>query len=126
MKRILASVAVAALSASFAFAAVEDPMASRYGNTVVAKGTDGKEVGRTYYNADNTYSRKTPDGKESKGTWKIEGGKLCLTQTDPTPAKPEAATQCFPAPGAQKVGDSWDVQMPDGTKLTATLQKGRP
>ena len=66
MKRILASVAVAALSVSFAFAAVEDPMSSRYGNTVIAKGADGKEVGRTYYNADNTYSRKTPDGKETK------------------------------------------------------------
>jgi hypothetical protein len=126
MKRILVSVALAAFSASLAFAAAEDPMASRFGNTVVAKGADGKEIGRTYYNADNTYSRKTADGKESKGTWKMEGGKLCLTQTEPAPEKPEMAKQCLPAPEAKKIGDSWEVTLADGTKVTATLQKGRP
>jgi len=124
MKRILAGIACVALSASLAFAA-DDPMASRYGNTIVAKTADGKEAGRTYYNADGTMSRKTPDGKESKGTWKIEGDKICITQTDPAPAAGAAPT-CLPFPGAKNVGDTWDVALPDGTKVTATLQKGRP
>ena len=124
MKRILMGVAAVVLSTTLAIAA-DDPMASRYGNTVVAKGADGKEIGRTYYNADGSYTRKTADGKESKGTWKMDGGKVCLTQTDPAPPAGTAAV-CLPFPGAKNVGDSWDVALPDGTKVTATLQKGRP
>ncbi len=123
MKRIFAGVAVAALSASLAFAA-DDPMASRYGNTVVIKGPDGKELGRTYYDADKKVTRKFADGSEQKGTWSMEGGNLCFNQTEPAP-KPAEAKQCLPFPGPKNVGDSWEVTAPQG-KLTATLQKGRP
>jgi hypothetical protein len=123
MKRILAGFAVAAMSASLAFAA-DDPMASRYGNTIVISGPDGKEVGRVYYDADHKVVRKMADGKEVKGTWAMEGGKLCFLQTDPAP-KPEEAKQCNDFPGAKAVGDSWEVTTPMG-KLKATLQKGRP
>jgi hypothetical protein len=124
MKRILLGVAAVALSASLAVAA-NDPMASRYENTVVAKTADGKEVGRSYYNADGTVTRKTADGKETKNTWKLENGKVCITQTDPPPPAGMGPV-CLAFPGEKKVGDSWDVTLPDGTKLTATLQKGRP
>lgn len=124
MKRILAGVAFAALSASLAIAA-DDPMASRYGNTVVITGPDGKEVGRVYYDADKKVVRKMADGKEIKGTWAMEADKLCFTQVDPAPAKPEEAKQCTPFPGAKNVGDSWEVTTPQG-KLKATLTKGRP
>ena len=88
MKLILAAVAFAA-SAAMAIAA-DDPMASRYGNTVVAKAADGKEAGRTYYDADGKYTRKTPAG-ETKGTWKIDGANICLTQTEPAPPAGTAA-----------------------------------
>jgi hypothetical protein len=124
MKRILTSVAFAALGVSLAFAAA-DPMASRYGNTVVAKTADGQEVARTYYNADGTYSRKTADGAESKGTWKMDGDKLCATQTEPAPPA-GAGTLCLPFPGPKTVGDTWEATLPDGTRLTVTLQSGRP
>jgi hypothetical protein len=124
MKRILAGFAVAAMSASLVFAA-DDPMASRYGNTIVISGPDGKEVGRVYYDADHKVIRKMADGKEIKGTWAMEGAKLCFTQVDPAPAKPADAKQCTDFPGAKKVGDSWEVTTPMG-KLKATLQKGRP
>lgn len=124
MKRILMGVAALALSTTLAIAA-DDPMASRYGNTVVAKGADGKEVGRSYYNSDGTLTRKTADGKETKNTWKLENGKVCITQTDPAPPATMAPV-CLAFPGEKKVGDSWDVTLPDGTKVTATLQKGRP
>ncbi len=123
MKRILAGMVAAALGVSLAFAA-DDPMASRYGNTVVAKSADGKEIGRTYYDADGSYKRKTAAG-ESKGTWKMDGGKICLTQTEPAPPANQG-TVCLPFPGPKNVGDSWEVTLPDGTKATATLQKGRP
>ena len=123
MKRIFAGLAVAAISVSMALAA-DDPMASRYGNTVVVTGPDGKEVGRIYYDADKKASRKMADGSEVKGTWALEGNKLCFSQTAPAP-KPEEAKQCSDFPGAKNVGDSWDVVTPQGT-LKATLQKGRP
>lgn len=123
MKRILAGMVVAALGVSMAVAA-DDPMAGRYGNTVVTTSADGKEAGRSYYNADGTFSRKTAAG-EIKGTWKLDGDKLCLTQTEPAPPAGAPAT-CIPANGGKKVGDSWDVTLPDGTKLKATLQQGRP
>lgn len=122
MKLILAAVAFAA-SAVVAIAA-DDPMSGRYGNTVVTTMADGKEAGRTYYDADGTFSRKTPAG-EIKGTWKVEGDKLCLTQTEPAPAAGTAPI-CIPANGGKQIGDSWDVTLPDGTKLKATIQKGRP
>jgi hypothetical protein len=123
MKRILAGLVAAAFSVSMAIAA-DDPMATRYGNTVVAKTADGKELGRTYYNADGSYTRKTPAG-ESKGTWKMDSGKLCLTQTEPAPPANQG-TVCLPFPGSKNVGESWEVTLPDGTKATASLQQGRP
>lgn len=123
MKRILAGLVAAALGVSMAMAA-DDPMASRYGNTVVAKGADGKELGRTYYDADGSYKRKTPAG-ETKGKWKMDGSKICLTQTEPAPPVNQG-TVCLPFPGAKAVGDSWEVTLPDGSKATATLQQGRP
>ena len=123
MKSIFAGLAVAAMSVSMALAA-DDPMASRYGNTVVITGPDGKEVGRIYYDADKKASRKMADGSEVKGTWALEGNKLCFSQTAPAP-KPEEAKQCSDFPGSKNVGDSWDVVTPQGT-LKATLQKGRP
>ena len=122
MKLILAAVAFAA-SAAVAVAS-EDPMAGRYGNTVVTTTADGKEAGRTYYDADGKMSRTTPAGT-IKGTWKIEGDKLCITQTEPAPPAGTPPT-CIPANGGKKVGDSWDVTLADGIKLKAAIQQGRP
>jgi hypothetical protein len=124
MKRILAGLALVAFGFSFALAA-DDPMASRYGNTLVIKGADGKEAARLYYNQDGTAVRKLADGTEIKGTWKMDGANLCFTQVSPPP-KPDMTSQCNPFSGPKKVGDTWDVTRPDGTKLTVTLQQGRP
>jgi hypothetical protein len=125
MKRILAGLALVAFGYSIALAA-DDPMASRYGNTLVIKGADGKEIIRLYYDQGGALSTKMADGKTTKGTWKLEGDKICVSQTEPAPEKPEMATQCTPFTGARKVGETWEVTRPDGTKLTATLQQGRP
>lgn len=125
MKHILASIAVAAVSFAVAHAA-DDPMASRYGNTLVIKSADGKEVVRLYYDSDGKLSTKYPDGKTTKGTWKIDGDKICVTQTEPAPDAAMSGPRCQPFTGSHKVGDSWEVTGPDGTKVTASLQQGRP
>ena len=93
---------------------------------LVIKGPDGKEAIRLYYDAGGAMSTKTPDGKTTKGTWKMEGDKICVTQTEPAPPADMAAAQCQPFTGAHKVGETWDVTRPDGTKLSVTLQQGRP
>src|SRR5215475_5065101 len=98
MKRILTGVAFAIMSLSFAHAA-DDPMASRYGNTLVIKGPDGKEVIRLYYDAGGALSTKTADGKTTKGTWKLEGDKICVTQTEPAPEAAMSGPQCQPFTG---------------------------
>src|SRR6185436_2256569 len=103
MKRILTGVALAIMSLSFAHAA-DDPMASRYGNTLVVKAPDGKEVVRLYYDAGGTMSAKLADGKTTKGSWKLEGDKLCVTQTEPAPDASMPGPQCTPFSGAKKVG----------------------
>jgi hypothetical protein len=100
-------------------------MASRYSNTLVVKGPDGKEVARLYYDKDGTAVRKPADGTEIKGTWKMDGANLCFTQVSPPP-KPDMTSQCNPFSGPKKVGDTWEVTRPDGIKLTVTLQQGRP
>jgi hypothetical protein len=125
MKRIMTGIALAMMSLSFAHAA-DDPMATRYGNTLVIKGPDGKEVIRLYYDQDGSMTTKTPDGKSGKGNWKMDGDKICVTMTDPAPTPQMAGAQCQPFSGAHKVGDTWEVTRPDGSKVTATLQKGRP
>jgi hypothetical protein len=125
MKRILAGIAFAAVSFAAAHAA-DDPMATRYGNTLVIKGPDGKEIIRLYYDQGGGLSTKMPDGKTTKGTWKMDGDKICVTQTDPPPPPEMPSPQCTPFTGAHKVGDTWEVTRQDGVKLTATLQQGRP
>ena len=125
MKRILVSIAVAAVSFAAAHAA-DDPMASRYGNTLVIKGADGKEVARLDYDADGKLSTKLADGKTTKGTWKMDGDKIFVTRTEPPPDAAMSGPECTPFTGAHKVGDTWEVTRPDGMKVTATLQQGRP
>lgn len=121
MKRILAGIAFASIAATSAFA---DDMATRYGNTVVVQGPDGKEVARIYYDQDGAAKRKLPDGAEIVGTWKMEGANLCFSQVTPAP-KPEEAKQCAPFSGPKKVGETWKVTTAMG-ELTATLKAGRP
>lgn len=124
MMRSFLVAAASTLFASLSFAA-DDPMASRYGNTLIATTEDGKELWRAYYDADHTMWRKNADGTQMKGTWKLADGELCVTQIEPAP-QTGVATNCLPFPGAKKVGESWTVSLPTGAKLIAKLQKGRP
>lgn len=123
MKKTLLGVALALTMAVPAFAS--DPMASRYGNTLVISDASGKELQRIYFNEDKTLTVKTAQG-EMKGTWELKDGKLCITQTEPAPADATKATTCNPFSGEKKVGDSWTVTGQDGAPVTITLVAGRP
>jgi len=119
MKRILAGVAVAMLSTSLAFAA-DDPMAGRYGNTVVVKYANGSEV-KLHYNQDGTLEVINPDGSKGTGKWAMKDGKLCVTAD----AGPNAGKeQCSAFTAGKKAGDSWDQSLADGTKVQVSIVAG--
>lgn len=117
MKRFVLGLAAAAALSSAAFA---DPMANRYGNTVVI--TDAKGgVLKLMYDQGGAMSVVLPDGTKSTGKWAVKDGKLCVTaDAGPTAGK----EQCNPL-ADHKVGDTWEVPMADGTKATAKLVAGR-
>lgn len=118
MKRfVIAAVAAIALS-SAAFAA--DPMEPRYGNTVVLTAPNG-QVTKLMYNKDGTMDIVLPDGTKGKGTWVMEGDKLCITAA----VGPAANQKQCNAFTAHKVGDEWEIGLPDGSKMKAKLVAGR-
>jgi opacity protein-like surface antigen len=120
MKRILAGVAVAVFSASLAIAA-DDPMQSRYDNTVTITNAKG-EVTKLHYNKDGTVNVVLPDGSKASGKWALKDGKLCVT-ADAGPTK--GKEQCNAFDGTKKVGDTWELAAPDGTKSKVAIVAGR-
>lgn len=96
----LLCVAFAVMSAVPALA--DDIMASRYGNTTVTTDANGVES-RLYYNADGAFTGKQA-GATFNGTWKLDGGNICLTFAQPVPGA--ANPTCLPV-AAHKVGDTW-------------------
>ncbi|NOT41145.1 MAG: hypothetical protein HOP13_11685 [Alphaproteobacteria bacterium] len=120
MKRMLMGVAALALSATLAIAA-DDPMQTRYDNTVTL--TDAKGgVTKLHYNKDGTMGVVLPDGTKGTGKWAIKEGKLCVTpEAGPTAGK----EQCNPFDATKKVGDSWEIPAADGTKSKVAIVAGR-
>ncbi|HEY5337186.1 MAG TPA: hypothetical protein VIJ85_03195 [Rhizomicrobium sp.] len=115
MRSFLTAASVGMLCASTAFAADDSTIATRFGNTVVAKGGFG-EV-HLYFNADHSFTGKVMTmNYDLKGAWKVSGDNLCLTY-DPVPPGITNPT-CQPV-AAHSIGDSWQA----GDR-TATLLKG--
>lgn len=100
MRTIVLAAAFAALTVSTAYA--DDIMATRYGNTTISRDAAGNES-HLYYKADGTFTGKQGANSFS-GTWKINGGTICLTATPAIPNTPNPA--CVPV-AAHKVGDTW-------------------
>jgi hypothetical protein len=114
MRTILLAAAFAALSLSAANA--DDLLATRYGNTVVVKTANGTEI-HMYYAADGTFTGKVMGmNYPLKGTWKSDGGNVCLTYDPPAPGITNPS--CVPVV-AHQIGDSWST---NGN--TATLVQG--
>lgn len=122
MRRTILAAAIITLAAAPA-AAADDVMAGFYGNTVIVTGSSFDAT--VHYRADHTMDTSgTVAGKafSTKGTWKIDDkGQICRTYdtTPPTMTSPF----CTPA-AAHKVGDTWSVTTPDGSKRTITLKAG--
>ncbi|MDI1363556.1 MAG: hypothetical protein PSX79_01585 [bacterium] len=103
-------------------AALADPMAGAYGNTVAITYPNGA-VAKMYVDANGTYTTQGPDGSTMKGHWTVADGKTCLAQTDPAPPA-GMAPSCSPTV-EKKVGDSWTAPGPEGSTITIAIVAGR-
>lgn len=115
MKRMAALVAIGALLT--AAPASAQMMQGAYDNTIVITYTSGAQA-RYHFNADNTFSLRTPDGQTVSGTYAIEGDQICLT-----PSGGERG--CTQYVGEKNVGDTWTQSATDGSQITVTLEAGR-
>jgi hypothetical protein len=107
---------VSALVALFAFtgAALADPFANFYGNTVNVVGPTGER--QVYIDEGGSYSQKLPDGSTAEGKYEINGDTACFLGGE--------EPYCVPAQ-AREVGETWELTAPDGSTETATLVAGR-
>lgn len=112
-------VATAAALAMMTGAALADPMAPFYENSVEVTRPDGAK--RTVLiNPDGTYQQVSGDQSVS-GTWEMKGeGEACFTSE----ATAETGPYCV-AVEERAVGDKWEMTAPDGTVETAELKAGR-
>jgi hypothetical protein len=83
-------------------ARADDIMASRLGNTTITTDASGLET-HYYYSADGTVTGRIGETKFA-GTWKIDGGQLCISTQPPQPGQPNPT--CVPV-SVHKVGDTW-------------------
>lgn len=113
--RVLISTIVAVFA--FTGAAWADPFANFYGNTMSIENPAGTRT--VLINEDGTYTNNLGDGTSADGTWAMDGGNACFTQTGA-----DAPPYCVEAV-SREVGDSWGLTAPDGTAETATLVAGR-
>jgi hypothetical protein len=115
MKTITKILATAAVGALFIGAAWAGNIEARIGNTVVAKAPDGTVTKFHYAKPDTfTVSIEQP-GKpavNTKGKWRVDGDKVCLTADETFGPFEKAKERCVPLMG-DKVGDTWKSQSMD-------------
>ena len=112
LSRLLATAVVAA---GFIGATWAGNMDVRFGNTVVAKSSDGT-VTKVWYDKDKTMAVEVEaPGKPavtSKGMWRVDGDKVCITAETAFGPFEANKERCIPLNG-DKVGDSWKMKSKD-------------
>ena len=102
--------------------AADEGMADFFANTLVVSVPSAPWVDKRYLSPDHTY-RDEGDSGDQRGTWVIEGGKLCVTPEKPS--KYGAPRYCNPGPG-KKLGEFWNDEDPiTGNTVVFALTPGR-
>lgn len=96
-----------------------DPMAATYGNTITIDIPPFYSA-RQFIDPDHTWRQVDSEGDVVLGTWKVEDGKVCFSETQPA-----GPTRCHPAV-PRKVGDRWTNEDPAvGATIEIGLVAGR-
>lgn len=100
--------------------AAPSPVAQAFGGTIVSTYPDGRTA-ELWLKPDGGYSAKGRRGDGSSGHWKINGEKLCLTQSSPLPI-PFSFCTGLPAGGLHQ---AWSSKAVSGEPIRVKLVKGR-
>lgn len=118
-----ACVSAAADPSRPAVASQPDPMAWAYGNTLETAVLSVGYFAERWIDPDHTWRDRT-SSRINTGTWAIEDGQTCFTQTDPVPEE-GYRRMCY-APTPHKVGDMWTSTDPvTGNTVTSRVVAGR-
>lgn len=112
MRKLMGWLAAAAATASLAMAA---GLAGFYGNTLVIKDGAGKELARTQFKEDGTYSTQRGNATV-KGKWRLDGALICTTED----GSDEEECVDLQVSGKTK-GQSWKVTS-NGLNLSLSLE----
>jgi hypothetical protein len=115
MRNVIGAALLAGLGTMVTLPAVAATMEARYGNTVLATRPDGTKI-KLYFNADKTFTGEASPGSmpfsfDIAGTWRLDGDKLCVLQTEGR-GRNKGIEKCEPLAG-DKIGDSWTVDVTD-------------
>ena len=124
MRTSLLLSAIILAAATMPACAVDDPMATTYGNTLVIVDSDGVES-RIHYNADRSFTGKVPSADYSyKGTWSIDAtGHVCRKYSRTIPGVPNPDCDEV-AVVSHAVGDSWSA-VTRGMSYKISLKAGQ-
>lgn len=117
MRTITRILTTAMVSTLFVAVAWAGSMEGRFGNTVVVKSSDGTTT-KVFYDKPDTFKVTVEQpGKptvNSKGKWRVDGDKVCLTAETSFGAFEANKERCVPLMG-DKVGDTWKSTGKDAT-----------
>jgi len=98
----------------------ESALGPAFGNIIVSTHPDGRQA-RLMLAADHTFSARGRAGNRSSGTWRVRGGRLCLTQRHPLPI-PFSYCHAFPS---ISVGAQWNDTASNGDRVINEVVQGR-
>ena len=120
---IAAGVAVLGLGLATAAegSANEAQMAAAFGNTVISRYPDGGWV-KHWFERSGGYSAEFSDGRRIRGSWQVEGDRLCLNGITPS----IMLIRRFCAPMVEvRQGQTWTSRDPLGRRVQNELVVGR-
>ena len=115
----LATLAGVAVGALLVGAGDSSPVRAAFGSTIVSTYPDGRTA-ELYLQPDGGYTAKGRRGDGSSGHWKVNDGKLCLTQSRPLPVP---FSYCTPIPSNGLHG-AWTAKAVTGERIAVKLVKG--
>lgn len=96
-------------------------MAPAFGNTIISRYPDGGWV-KHWFERSGGYSAEFSDGRRIRGSWRIEGERLCLNGI--TPSIMLIRRFCSPMVEVRQ-GETWVSRDPLGRRVQNELAPGR-